>query len=174
MNWYSVFYWITVADSVKTFFDTFSNIFTFLAIVTLIAYIIAVCIRVGGKDEYHRDYSAEAIAEINFWVKRCSVFFWWSAILCVFTWAGYVFTPTKKDGIIIVTGGALGNFITTDSSAKAIPAELTKFVKNYIQKEAVALELEESPKTKLTEKLEDLTKEEIIEYLKKDTSISIK
>jgi len=40
-NWYSVFYWMTVADSVKDFFDIASNIFTFFTIILFIVLVIS-------------------------------------------------------------------------------------------------------------------------------------
>lgn len=40
MNYYSVFYWLTVADGVKSVFDTFSNIFTFLSVIFCIAQVL--------------------------------------------------------------------------------------------------------------------------------------
>jgi len=40
MNYTQVFYWITVADSIKSALDTFSNIFTFLFLLSGVAYVL--------------------------------------------------------------------------------------------------------------------------------------
>lgn len=48
INYYNVFYFLTVSDGVKEVFDTFSNFFTFFTVVSLIAFAIAV----GATIEY--------------------------------------------------------------------------------------------------------------------------
>lgn len=37
MNWYSIFYALTVSDGVKNFFDVTSNIFTWFAVLSFLA-----------------------------------------------------------------------------------------------------------------------------------------
>lgn len=127
MNWYRIFYWITVADGVKNFFDVFSNIFTFLTVAGLIFYIANRIYRVSQSDVDK--------VECDSWGSHFAKFFWISMLLCIVTWGGYVFTPTKKDALLIVAGGAVGNFITSDSSAKQIPSELTNLLRLKIKDE---------------------------------------
>lgn len=110
MNWYKVFYWVTVSDGVKHFFDTFSNIFTALSIISFIIYIIVSGVRAAAKDS--KEYTPQDIIDLSFWVKRLGIFFWTSIIVCIITWGGYMATPDKKDCLTIIAGGAVGNFIT--------------------------------------------------------------
>lgn len=179
MNYYSVFYWLTVADGVKEVFDTFSNIFTFLTVVSFIVYAILIGVSIESKAKQSNDYE-----DTVRWRKFVGKFYWTSQIICIITWLGWVFTPTKKDCMLIVAGGAVGNFITTDTSAKAIPADITKFLHLSLNKEIDDLQKEvktdirkelgvQTQKEKFIEKAEKLTKEQLIEYLKNDTTISI-
>lgn len=183
MNWYSVFYWLTVADSVKTFFDVSSNIFSWFTV------IFGICIMVcsiglaltisesGSKNDKEDDEDSD----IRAWKKarfHVSKLFYTMLTLSLITWLGYIFTPTKRDALIIVAGGAVGNFITTDSSSKAIPAELTKYVRNYLKNEAEDLDTETkeelglaTPKESLINKAKNMTKEEIITFLQTDTTV---
>ena len=180
MNYYSVFYWLTVADGVKEVFDTFSNIFTALTVVSLIAF----AIMIGNTIEYKGDKESEDYKSSLSWRKFIGRIYWICQIICIITWLGYVFTPTKKDCLLIVAGGAVGNFITTDTSARAIPADITKFLHLSLNKEIEDLQKEvktdirkelgvQTPKDKFIEKVEKLSKEELIEYLKRDTTISL-
>ena len=47
MNYYSVFYWLAVANGVKKFFDTASDIFTTFAVISFIGFLIASAIYLG-------------------------------------------------------------------------------------------------------------------------------
>jgi hypothetical protein len=86
---------------------------------------------------------------------------WPFIILALVSWMGFAFCPSKKDSLIIVTGGAVGNFVTKDSSAKAIPAEAMTLLRDKIKQE-----IRELNTTTVTKKLEDMTKEELLEQLK--------
>lgn len=177
MNYYSVFYWLTVADGVKQVFDTFSNIFTFFSVISCIAYVVVIAFAVDMKKG-----DAKELTAYSFWRKFIARTFWTATVLCLITWIGYVMTPTKKDCMLIVAGGAVGNFITTDSSSKALPADITKYLHLSLNKEIEDLNKEvggnirkelgiESSKDKFVNSLKDLSKEQIIEYLQNDTTI---
>lgn len=179
INYYNVFYFLTVADGVKEVFDTFSNIFTFLTVVSFIVYAILIGTSIESKVKEQSDYE-----DMVRWRKFVGRFYWTSQIICVITWLGWVFTPTKKDCMLIVAGGAVGNFITTDTSSRAIPADITKFLHLSLNKEIEDLQKEvktdirkelgvQTPKDKFIERVEKLSKEQLIEYLKRDTTISI-
>lgn len=185
-NWYSTFYWLTVSDGVKEVFDTFSNIFTFLTVITLIvfAFLIGVSIDFASKSN-KTDKEKEDYEDCIRWKKFVGRLYWTSQIICIITWLGYVFTPTKKDCLLIVAGGAVGNFITTDTSAKSIPSDITKFLHLSLNKEIEDLQKEvktdirkelgvQTEKDKFIDKVEKLSKEELIEYLKRDTTLLTK
>lgn len=172
MNFYSVFYWITVSDGVKDTFDAFSNIFTFLSVIAVICYAIAIGFTVNETLGVNEKASALR------WRKFFGRTFWFSFIMCMITWFGYVATPSKKDCLLIVAGGAVGNFLTTDSSAKALPSDVVSFLHLSIQKEITELGADarkefnmQTPKEQLVEKAKAMTKEELIKFLQTDTSI---
>jgi lipoprotein signal peptidase len=187
---YSVFYWLTRADSVKQFFDTSSNIFTVLAVLAFIGYIfcsLAKSVQVS-ENNIKDDAGEKTDADVRSWEtsrKFFSKFAYTMLPFAIIFWLGYVFTPTKKECLLIVAGGAVGNFIASDSSARALPSDITKFLHLSINKEIEDLSTEtkedikgelgiKTPKDKLIESVKDLTKEQIIEYLKKDSTLSIK
>lgn len=166
MNWYSIFYWLTVADGVKNFFDIFSNIFTWLMILSLIAYTIlgiakSVIISGEGTKSEEEDKVNPEVRSMVMGIRLVRPFFYTMTFLSLLTWAGYVFTPSKKDAIIIVAGGAVGNFITHDTSARQIPTEVMTMLRAKIR-EVSAESIKDSK-----DALESMTKEELIEQLRK-------
>jgi amino acid transporter len=156
MSWYSIFYWITVADGVKEFFDTFSNIFTFFSILTLIIVIISFFISRDDSDE-DTQKSGEA------WLKWSRKLFIWFTIFMLITWIGYVFCPNKRDALIIVAGGAVGEFITSDTAAKQIPSEVMVLLRDKIRSEIKDIKITDA----VRDTLENKTKEELLEMLRK-------
>jgi hypothetical protein len=76
---------------------------------------------------------------------------------------GYIFIPTKKDALIIVAGGAVGEFITSDSSSKQIPYELTSLLREKIKSEISEIRLTGDLSV---DTLKEKTKEELIEMIK--------
>ena len=187
---YSVFYWLTRADSVKQFFDTSSNIFTVLAVIAFIGYIVCSIAKAiqASENNIKDDAEEKTDADVRSWEtsrKFFSKFAYTMLPFAIVFWLGYVFTPTKKECLLIVAGGAVGNFITSDSSARALPADITKFLHLSINKEIEDLSAEtkedikgelgiKSPKDKLIDNIKDLSKEQILEYFKKDTTIKLK
>lgn len=181
MNFYSVFYWLTVADGVKNVFDTFSNFFTLFTIVGLIAYLIVIGISINIRSENEDFNEDKNYKDALLWRKLFGRFYFFCQIICIITWLGYVFTPTKKDCLLIVAGGSVGNFITNDSSAKSIPSDITKFLHLSLNKEIDDLSKEvqtdvrkelgvQTPKDKLLDGIGKMTKEQIIEYIKNDST----
>lgn len=139
MNWYSLFYWVSVADSVKHFFDWWSDFFTTFTVLSLILYaIMIVCkaLQVGSEDlakgKEEEDSSYRALDLVG---KKSFVIFRLCLILALVTWAFYVLIPTKKDFLIILAGGAVGSYIAGDSSIKALPHEATELLREGIKSE---------------------------------------
>ena len=183
MNWYSIFYWLTVADSVKSFFDATSDIFTTFSIILFIILIIAIIGKAVQSSENNDETDEEEKndANVRSWEKirkYAQKIFYPFLVISLITWFGYVMTPTKKDCLLIVAGGAVGNFITSDSTARQLPGDITKFLHLSLQKEITELGAEgrkeigiKTPKEKLLDKAVDMTKEELIEYLKSDSTL---
>lgn len=165
MNYYKVFYWITRADDIKDFFDSFSNIFMFLSVILILG--VLVCHLIANLDKLETvDGEDKAVMEIaKGWRAKLGKYFWISFITTMILWGGYVFMPTKKDAITIVAGGAIGSFIASDSSIKAIPSELTLLVRERLKSEII--EAKSSLSSEITDTLTNKTKEELIELLKK-------
>jgi hypothetical protein len=162
MNWYQVFYWVTVADGVKNFFDVISTVFLVFSILMFIIYWV-VFFNYRSSDGTEPTDKTER-KEYRFWVRICRNSFIWFFCLMTVTWACYVFCPSKKDAAIIIAGGAIGNFIVSDSSSKAIPAELTMLVREKLKSEINDIKVGDILET---DTLKSKTKEELIEILKK-------
>lgn len=181
MNWYEIFYWLTVADGIKHFMDSASDIFTTATIITGILYIFGV---IGYSNSISdrrtkNDIEDKADPDIRSWDKfrkYATITFYPFLFLAIITWCAYVFVPSKKDCLMIIAGGAVGNFITSDSSAKALPSDLTRFLHLSLKKQVDDLSDDakkelglQTPKEQFVDKLKNLTKEEIINALKTDS-----
>ena len=119
MNYVKLFYWLTVADNCKSFFVFFIVIFAIMAIVSLIVLIAA------------------AIDDNVDLAKLSRKWLWYSIPFLMFFWALNIFTPDKKDSLLIVAGGQTLNFLTTDSTSKQIPHELSAFVVSELKNMAL-------------------------------------
>ena len=182
MNWYNVFYWVTRGDSVKDFFDTSSNIFTTLTVITFI--VVAVCSIGAGvqtnssNSRTSNDEQDKTDPDIRAWQKTrkyVSYLFYPLLALSLITWAGYVFTPTKKDALLILAGGGTMNYLTTDSTAKEIPHEMTTFVVTELKTMAKEAKVDfgiATQKDKILEEAKNMTTTELMEKMKVDTNFA--
>jgi hypothetical protein len=169
MNWYQVFYWVTVADGVKGFFDSASNWLFAATILTFVAFVISSIAKsiIISENNNKDDKEDQVDPDVRSWEKLRSPslrLFYTFMILTIITWSLYVFIPSKKDAVLIIAGGAVGNFITSDSSAKQIPAELTLLVREKMKAEIRELK---SDNVISVDTLTSKTKEELIELYKK-------
>jgi protein subunit release factor B len=83
----------------------------------------------------------------------------------------YIFTPSKKDALLIVAGGQTMNFLTTDSSATQIPHEVLNFVVSelkYMSEEAKVDLGVSSAKDKILEEAKKMTTEELLKKINED------
>lgn len=157
MNWYSIFYWITVADGIKDLFDWMSNLFTLLTVIFCIIYCMIMIAHGDAKNKQNDEQNRSDL----FWIKNWRRLFIWSMILAFISWTGYVAVPTKKDALMIVAGGAVGQFITTDSSAKQIPSEVMLLLRTKIRSE-----IEQINGKTVTDTLANKSKEELLEIIR--------
>jgi hypothetical protein len=162
-NWYKIFYWLTVADNAKTFFWIFAVIFTIFAIISTIIFISS-----RDSETLRPDYHST-------WESRSKKWMWWSYPFMMLLWACIVFTPSKKDSLLILAGGGSMQFLTTDSTARQLPHELSNFVLSELRsmsKEAgVNLGIMEQ-KEKLIDEAKKMTASEIIEKMKVDSTFA--
>lgn len=162
MNWYKIFYWLTVADNAKVFFATFMVIFSIICLISTIWFI---------TDRSGEDLSApkESAAE------RAKRWMWWSYPFAILFWGLYIFTPEKKDTLLILAGGGTMEFLTSDSSAKRIPHELSSFVVTELQSMAadakVSLNLS-NQKDKILDEAKTMTASELMEKMKVDSNFA--
>ena len=155
MNYTKLFYWLTVADNAKTMFITFMILFTVIAAIATIAFIFT------GDEPDNQRMSRK-------WM-------WGSYPFMIFFWSLFIFTPSKKDALLIVAGGQTMNFLTTDSTAKKIPHELSSFVvselKNMAKEAQVDLGIQ-NQKEKILEQAKTMTAMEIVEKMKVDSTFA--
>lgn len=178
MNYYSIFYWLTVADGVKKFFDVASNVFCWIFALSFIANIflyLGYCMEIAEQKTKteQEDGGNPEIRSFLVYKKFLSRVMYTCLCIGLISWIGYVFTPSKKDCLLIVAGGAVGNFITQDSSAKKIPSDIALFLHENLKKQILSIESDTARKaTKSTflDKAKSMSKEEIIDYLKKDST----
>jgi hypothetical protein len=183
VNWYKIFYFMALSDGIKSFFDTTSNIFTVSAVISFILLLVTSIGRsyVISENRLQTTEEEKKDADTRSWEfarKHSSRIFWVALSLAIFTWLGYVLVPTKKECLFIVAGGAAASFVSSDSSVKALPADLTKYVHLSLKekiseltdddrKEIGLTTKEDSVKNNLIDKVKELTKDEIIEQIKK-------
>lgn len=157
MNYTKLFYWLTVADNAKVMFIVFICIFTIVSIIATIGYFTK-------ADDGDEDGQAMA----RRWM-------WWSYPFAMFFWFLFIFTPSKKDALLIVAGGQTLNYLTTDSVSKQIPRELSSFVvtqlKSMAKDAAVDLNISDQ-KDKMLEKAKTMTAEQLMSEMKRDTSFA--
>lgn len=156
MNYYWLFYLLTVADGLKSFFDVFSNICTWLAVISLIIFVILIFV---SNDPQNSDESTQK--SMRFWIGKFRSIFITLFIFTILTWAGYVAVPTKKDAIIIIAGGAVGNYLSSDSNAKQLPSEIFGLLRAKIKEE-----IAEASSDNVKDTLEAMTKEQLIQLVK--------
>ncbi len=155
MNWYEIFYWLTVAENVKTFFCAMIWIFTIVSVVATIAYF-------GNTDDKDNQRMSRK------WM-------WWSFPFAIVFWSLFIFTPNRKDALLIIAGGGTMEFLTNDSTAKQIPHELSNFVISELKNMATEAKVElniNSQKDKIIQEAKGLTTEELLKKMRSDTTYS--
>jgi len=157
MNYSKLFYWLVVADNMKSLFATFIIIFTVIAGIATVAYFL--CAEEGDPDPQ---------AMSRKWM-------WWSYPFAILFWMLQIATPSKKDSLLIVAGGQTLNFLTSDSTAKQIPHELSNFVlvelKNMAKDADVELGIKDQ-KEKILNEAKDMTASELIQRMGSDSNFA--
>lgn len=157
MDYKSLFYWLTVADNAKTFFGWFAIFFTLIFIISMIVKI---------ADKMSENPMSEQDSIYN------SRWIWYSTPLMILFLSLWVFTPNKRDALLIVAGGETMNFLTTDESAKEIPHELTSFVVTELKNMAKDAEVDlniKNEKQKILDEVKNMSATEVIERVKTDS-----
>ncbi len=157
MDYSKLFYWLTVADNARLLFGWGAGIFTLIVVISTAVNFIA------RADEEHK------IADT---ARR---WMWWSYPFMFLWWSLLILTPNKRDALLIVAGGQTMNFLTTDSTAKQIPHELSNFVvtelKNMAAEAQVDLNIKDQ-KQKILDEVGNMSAKELMEKMKVDTTFA--
>lgn len=157
MNYTNLFYWLVVADNAKIFFVVFIIIFTIIAVVATIAFFMNT--KPSDADDQ----------------KMSRKWMWWSYPFMILFWALYVFTPNKKDALLIVAGGQTMNFLTTDSTARKVPHEVLNFVVSELKNMAKDAEVDlgiNNQKDKILDDAKKMTATQLMDRMKSDTTFA--
>jgi len=157
MNYTEVFYWLTVADNARTMFIVGITVFTAAAVISTAINFIA---RGDGDDD--------TAVQARKWM-------WWSYPFVFLFWSLFVFTPSKKDALLIVAGGQTMNFLTTDSTAKQIPHELSNFVVTELKSMAAEAQVDlniKGQKEKILDEAKNMSAKELMEKMKVDSTFA--
>jgi hypothetical protein len=163
MNYTKLFYWLTVADNAKTFFGITIAILTIAVVVCIIAFV-----SISSSGSY---YGEPGKLERTNDFKLTRKYFFPFLVSLVLFWSLYIFTPSKKDALLIVAGGQTMNFLTTDSTATQIPHEVLNFVVSelkYMAEEAKVDLGVSSAKDKILEEAKEMTSEELLKKINED------
>ena len=157
MDYVKLFYWLVVADNARLLFQWGAGIFTAFAIISTIINIFS-----------RAKQSNEIANGARSWRK-------WSIPFAFLFWSMLIFTPSKRDSLLIVAGGGTLNYLTTDSTAKQLPKELSGFIltelKSMAKSSAVDLGVK-TTKEKVIEKAKGMSAEEIIKEMKSDSTFA--
>ncbi len=164
MNWYSLFYLFSILEKIQ-------HLFIWGAIIGTVGYIVFSVVHFIQKyamiDNQHAP-EGPSFKEAEKWVKTVKAprvtFF----VVGLLSFLLIVFIPNRKDVILIIAGGAVGEFVMNDANAKKLPADITRFLRGEILKATAELTDEAKAsvgiKTKL-DTLKSLSKEQLIELV---------
>lgn len=160
MDYTKLFYWLVIADNAKVLFGWGIFIFMVVSIISTIALIVSATGKYSEKDEQMRD------------IRTSRKWMFWSYPICFLWWSLYIFTPDKKDSLLIVAGGGTLNYLTTDSTAQQIPKELSNFVVTQLKTMAKENEVDlniKDQKNKILEEAKKMSTEEVLNKIKTDS-----
>lgn len=121
----------------------------------------------NGKEE--TDENKRDLAIQRKWVMFSTIFF-------VMFWMLYIMTPTKKDMLLIIAGGSVGEFVANDSSAKKLPADITRFLHAEIVKATAEIGDDKKENKSViapeVDRIKKMSKEELERILIKEVGIN--
>lgn len=164
MNYTELFYWLTVADNAKTMFVVFMTLFTLIAAIATVSYIFA-----SGANDYGQTKDDEQNQ------RMARKWMWWCYPFMILFWSLYVFTPNKKDALLIVAGGQTMEYLTTDSTAKQIPHDVLNFVSAELRSMAKDAEVDlgiANQKDRLLEEAKQMTTDQLLQRMQDDTTFA--
>lgn len=169
MNWYTIFYLMSVADNLSTFA-------IWIAVLSTLTFVITLILRIPNFDD-NGLVSEEDDGEEEYknWISKLNLILKHSIVYLIIFWSIYILIPSRKDMILIVAGGTVGQFISNDENAKKLPSEVFQYLRKEVLEatadldETVANEIKKELGIKNEkEKLMELSKEELIQMLSKE------
>lgn len=177
MNWYVIFYLFSIVDNLGTFLGWMVTIFTMITLISWMVFIMYKGSANGVFHDKHENKQEDTEDKQNLAIQRKWVRF--STIFFVIFWLLYIATPTKKDMLLIIAGGAVGEFVSSDSSAQKLPADITRFLHAEIVKATAEIgeddEKKEEKKSTITpevDRIKKLSREELERILIKEVGIN--
>lgn len=161
MNYTKLFYWLTVADNAKTMFTVFIVIFTLISVISTIWFI-------AGRDE-------DGSCPSDGGAERAKKWMWWAYPFMILFWSLYVFTPNKRDALLIVAGGQTMEFLTTDTTAKQIPHDILNFVSVELQNMATEAKVDlgiANQKDRILNEAKQMTTEQLLQRIQVDSTFA--
>jgi hypothetical protein len=162
MNWYTLFYLFSILEKLTIAFAWGAGLCTFFFVVFVILHYVN-----KAEVNYHNE-DTHTYKNALKWINT----FKWPRISCfvlgIIFWVLIIFTPNRKDMIIIIAGGAVGQFVTTDSSARELPADITRFLRGEILKATSELTDEARQSVGIdteAEKIKKMSREELEKLL---------
>lgn len=166
MNWYTIFYLFSILDKLSTALGWIAGLSTLGFIIFTVVYFIN---KQRLSMSRYEDDGKHWLNVIK-WPYRTTIIF------LILSWVSIIFVPTRRDMLIIIAGGAVGEFITTDSSARQLPADITRFLRGEIL--SATAELGDEAKASLgikteaekqVEKIKSMSREELEKLLLEKT-----
>lgn len=156
MNWYKLFYWLTVADNARSFFVVAIVIFTTIFVLSTITFIVAI--------------NEQDMPNTRILARK---FMWWAGpIACIF-WLAYILTPSKRDSLLIVAGGGALTYLTNDPTASQIPHEMTLFVVTQLKSMSKEAQVElgiQTEKERVIDQAKSMSVSDLLNKLQVDTT----
>jgi len=157
MDYIKLFYWLTVVDGFKHVLLGVLIIFGILLALNVILKLVSFI---------------ESDEDLN---DRCSKPLRWIIPIFSICLLTHAFIPSKKDTLLIIGGGTTMNYVTTDSTCKQIPKELSTFVISELK--AMSADAKTSlgvadQQNKLLDEAKKMSSKELIEKMKNDTSFA--
>lgn len=154
MSWYWIFYLLSVVDNLRIVMEVTWIISMLLSIAFTIIFLV-------NKHNIVEGYQSDK-DKYTLWVtisKRVMKIF---ITLFITMLLVYIFTPSRTGILMIVAGGAVGEFVVNNEDAKELPAELTSWFRAELQQE-----VQEIKNIPIKKSIEKLTKQELQEQLLK-------
>lgn len=159
MSWYSIFYWVAVAEGIKDVSKTLAIILGILVLFLSICYVTAS----GHQSEQVSNKNEKEANAWAVWSRMWKRLLWTATPLFIIFISLWMFVPSKRDFAVIIAGGAVAEFATSDTAAKQIPSEVLGLVRDKIKE--LRAESVGAFDAQL-DSLKDKSKEELLQIIK--------